>query len=38
MNTIPRRTLSTLAAAALAICVATPALAAAPMAKTPAPG
>ncbi|WP_313030657.1 MBL fold metallo-hydrolase [Massilia alkalitolerans] len=38
MNTIPRRTLSTLAAAALALCVATPALAAAPMAKTPAPG
>ncbi|MCA1248427.1 MBL fold metallo-hydrolase [Massilia sp. MS-15] len=38
MKTIQQRTLSTLAAAALALCVAAPALAAAPMAKTPAPG
>ena len=38
MKTIHQRTLSTLAAAVAALCIATPALAAAPMAKTPAPG
>lgn len=38
MKTVQQRTLSNLAAAAAALCLAAPAFAAAPMAKTPAPG
>lgn len=38
MKILPQRTLSTLAATVAALCIAAPAVASAPMAKTPAPG